>query len=868
MTLVQRLLLLVGATVTILVGTWLYEAVLFHNAQEEAIDNEVERTLSLVSMEYSAFIERAQSIVSVATVEAPDAAADGSKCQALISSLHTDGLPWLRLDMLDSRGIVRCSTDPQAFGSDLSDYPEVMAVRAESDSQVGNYSWDLFSGTPSLVIARLWKRSSGTTGVVAAVAQLHPLVTALPKLLPNGYGVILADRAGRILATGPGGQDIIGRALPLPLEPLTRMAEAGRTHSQWIDGSERIIAYSPADTPPHQGVFIAVGISPDAAMVGGLSIPLASGLLIAALAAMVLAWWGGVHFIRRPLGELAAVALRWRDGDQTARVALPGRSEIAALGRVFNAMADAKDRSDQQMREGTELLTALVESSRDAIFVFDRDGCLLVANATFLELAGLAREAAIGRQLVMVHDPDLRRTVDRLRQRVVATRVPQAADLRLQSPDGEQHVLQTICAPIFGERGEVGAVAGIGRDITEARKAAENLRQARNRAEAADRAKTRFLAAASHDLRQPLQAAVILSDLVARKIGTGADAAKSAENLRRALDDLKRLVEGLFDVSRLDSGSVRLEVAVFPLQPLLDQISVTYIEQAKRKGVVLSVCCTDAVVRSDRILLGRLLSNLIDNAVKYTQVGSVTVECQSEHDLLQIRVEDTGVGISQEDLSRIWLEFEQLHNQQRDRRQGLGLGLAIVRRLSALLEHPVEVHSDPGKGSLFSVSVPVAEASAETAASRSASEEAGLGKTGRVVIIDDDPMVLDVLRMMLEEHAWEVVAALDTIDAVKQLAAIGWVPDLAVADYRLGDGHVGTDAIVAVRQAIGRELPAIILTGELAEAGDESDPLLRDARRTQVSILRKPIRSRELITTINSVIAASTASGSPDVELR
>ena len=234
----------------------------------------------------------------------------------------------------------------------------------------------------------------------------------------------------------------------------------------------------------------------------------------------LLAWWGGVHFIRRPLGNLAEVALRWRDGDQSARVTLPGRSEIARLGRVFNAMADAKDASDRQTREGAELLSALIESSSDCIFVTDRDGRLMLANSTFLAMFGLARDAAVGHRLIVQGDHDAQQTMDRLQAKVVTTRVPQAADIPVQAPDDpRRRVLQTICAPIFGSAGEVRAIAGIGRDVTEAREAAETLRAARDRAEAADRAKTRFLAAASHDLRQPLQAAILFADLIAQRLG-------------------------------------------------------------------------------------------------------------------------------------------------------------------------------------------------------------------------------------------------------------------------------------------------------------------------------------------------------------
>ncbi len=229
-----------------------------------------------------------------------------------------------------------------------------------------------------------------TSGVIAGVARLDPFVRTLRALVPEGYATVLADRGGRLLAMEPAGADVIGHNLPPSLAPLALLAQPGQTVARWSDGSERLVAYAPADLPGQQGVFIAVGVPAgrrDWPMSGHLPILRAWRPSVAAVGAFLLAWWGGIHFIRRPLASLGEVALRWRDGDQSARVTLPGRSEIAQLGRVFNAMADAKDASDRQIREGWELLSALIESSRDCIFVTDRDGRLVLANSTFLDAA-------------------------------------------------------------------------------------------------------------------------------------------------------------------------------------------------------------------------------------------------------------------------------------------------------------------------------------------------------------------------------------------------------------------------------------------------------------------------------------------------
>jgi PAS domain S-box-containing protein len=647
--------------------------------------------------------------------------------------------------------------------------------------------------------------------------------------------------------------------LPPSLAPLALLPEAAQTMAHWTDGSERLIAYSPATSS--QGVFFSVGVRRADVMADVGAFAYSAGLApaIIAVVAFLLAWWGGIHFIRRPLGNLAEVALRWRDGDQSARVTLPGRSEIARLGRVFNAMADAKDESDRQTRDSAELLSALIESSSDCIFVIDRDGRLMLANSRFLDVFDLARDAVVLHKRIAQSDHDARQAMNILHGEVVTAREPQAADIPVQAPnESRRRVLQTICAPIFGSSGEVRAIAGIGRDVTDAREAAEALRAARDRAEAADCAKTRFLAAASHDLRQPLQAAILFADLIDQGLEAHGRTAGSAEGLRHALDDMKRMLDSLFDVSRLDSGATQPEITVFPLQPLLEQIIIAYRQIAVSKGVTLVVVPTDAVVRSDRVLLGRMLSNLIENAVRYTHSGQVTIKSQPAGAYLGIAIQDTGVGISEQDLSRIWQEFEQLHNPERDRRQGLGLGLAIVRRLSTLLDHPVEVSSQPGRGSSFVVKVPLQEAQSPAPSETRSMNFADMA--GRlVVVVDDDPLVLETLSMVLEHYGWNVIAATDCAEALRGLASAGSAPDLVIADYRLREGKVGTEAVAAIRNAVASQVPAIILTGELASLGDELDQPQRDAQRLGAALFRKPIRSAALLDAIRSMMLAPTA---------
>ena len=861
MTLVQRLLMIVCAALLLVAGVGVYEVSLFQDAGEAFIKQGLDQTLSVIAAEYSRFLERAREAALLLAPVAPQAVVDSNACNTVVNESRSTASLWLQFDILDAHGIVRCSSLPEEVGTNKSEYPEVAAARGGTPTVRDDYAWGLFSGVPGLAVAAPWHGPDGSFGTIAGIVRLDSFVHSLQTTLPRDDTAILADRGGHILAAVPQTASKTGQPLPSSLEPLALLAEPGHALIRWTDGSERYVAYVLLRLPARPPVFIAVGAR-EAAMTADARALVYQGslaFLLVAIGSLVLTWWGGVHFIRRPLGMLAEVALRWRDGDQLARVSLPGRSEIAALGRVFNAMADAKDQSDLQTRESADLLAALIESSRDCIFVTEPDGHLLLANSTFLEIAGLTREAAIGCKLVIQHDHAMQQALEVLCAQVATTRMLQADDVSVRAFDDDQpRILQTICTPIFNATGHIRAIAGIGRDVTDAHQAAETLRLARDGAEAADRAKTRFLAAASHDLRQPLQAAVLLAELLNSHADPGASPRRSVSNLQRALDDMKCLVDSLFDVSRLDSGAVAPDINSFPVQGLLDQTIILYQKVAEDKGISLLATPTDAVIRSDRVLLGRMLTNLVENAVRYTLSGHVLIECEQIGAHLRIHIEDTGIGISKQDLSRIWDEFEQLKNPGRDRRQGLGLGLSIVRRLSTLLDHPVEVSSEPDKGSSFVVTVPVDEryvtSSSQTPTNWTPSRA---DKGYLVVVVDDDPLLLDALHMALEDNGWSVIAATDYAEAINRLTSGKRPPDVIISDYRLGEGKVGSEVIKGIREMVGRQLPAILLTGELGTSGGNLDQPEEDARRMNASLLRKPVRTTELLAAMRLVMATT-----------
>ena len=372
------------------------------------------------------------------------------------------------------------------------------------------------------------------------------------------------------------------------------------------------------------------------------------------------------------------------------------------------------------------------------------------------------------------------------------------------------------------------------------------LRDAKECAEKAMLAKAKFLASASHDLRQPLQSLFLFADGLEQHI-SDREGSEKLLHLRRGLDVLKGLLNALLDMSRLDAEAVEPTFEDFSLSLLFDQIGEAYRMVAAAKGLDFSILHPDMAVRSDRTLLGRILGNLIENAIQYTEAGMVRVECRMVGDLVRVEVQDTGIGIPPDQMDDIWTEFHQVGNPERDRNKGLGLGLAIVQRLAKLLGCRVEVLSALGRGSVFSIEVPIGSA---VATAKQAPEPIASLADGRyAVLIDDDAIVLLGLQSILHDWGYEVLAAGSTEQALERLRTDTREPDIIVADYRLRGGRVGTEAIVKIRELFDSNIPGVILTGETGPECAE------DAAAHGFSIAHKPITSRQLNVAVERLLS-------------
>jgi signal transduction histidine kinase len=364
--------------------------------------------------------------------------------------------------------------------------------------------------------------------------------------------------------------------------------------------------------------------------------------------------------------------------------------------------------------------------------------------------------------------------------------------------------------------------------------------QAREAAEEANVAKSRFLAAAGHDLRQPLHALGFFVDALQEE-SLPADGRAIVGNIRRSVDAMEDLFNSLLDVSRLDAGIVRPCIGTIPLGPLMERVRIEYEPAARQKDLALSVVRNSLFVRSDPVLLDRIMRNLVANAVRYTDRGRIILGARRSAAAVRIEVWDSGRGIPKDKHREIFQEFRQLENPQRDRRKGLGLGLAIVERLVKLLDHSLELRSQLGKGSVFAVSVPrgrreefvPGEADGQIVVDRDVANSL-------ILLVDDEPDVRDSMLALLGKWRCEVVAAESCAGMLEKLVSIRRMPDLIVADYRLQGEENGIDVVARLREEFNAQVPALLITGD---TGMEQ---LREAEESGLHVLHKPLNPSRL----------------------
>jgi signal transduction histidine kinase len=366
---------------------------------------------------------------------------------------------------------------------------------------------------------------------------------------------------------------------------------------------------------------------------------------------------------------------------------------------------------------------------------------------------------------------------------------------------------------------------------------AEQLRSQIELVEQAMIAKSNFLAAASHDLRQPVHAIALFAGAL-RELPLTEGAQRLTDQIENSVVALDGLFAALLDISRLDANSVEVRRSVFAITPLVARIVQDFTSEAAAKGVVIDYVASGSRVYADPILLERILRNLVSNAVRYTPEGRVLVGCRRRRQGIEVQVCDTGLGIAPAHRDLIFKEYFQLNNPERDRQKGLGLGLAIVQRLVRLLEAPLTLRSQPGRGSCFGVLAPFAGAAPVEAPSRAA-QPTPRG-SGLIAIVDDEAPILIGMTTLLRGWGFQVASASSGEAVVVELARLPVRPDLVISDHRLRGGETGFDVIDRVRVEYNDDIPAILISGDTRPA------LLADAEAAGVVLLHKPTHHGKL----------------------
>ncbi len=420
---------------------------------------------------------------------------------------------------------------------------------------------------------------------------------------------------------------------------------------------------------------------------------------------------------------------------------------------------------------------------------------------------------------------------------------------QIEAQDGAWYIRRIL--PYRTQNKEVQGVVITFGDITERKHIADALKTAERQAQLANSAKSRFLAAASHDLRQPLQTLALLQAQLARTAE-----GEREQDLVRRLDEtigtMSGMLNALLDINQIEAGTIQVNLTEFSIAIMLNKLRDEFDDHAAAQGIALNVVDCSLSIKSDPRLLEQMVRNLLSNALKYSKRGKVLLGCRRRAGKLRIEIWDTGVGIAAEELEAIFEEYYQIDNIAHERKHGLGLGLFIVKQLGALLGHSVHVRSKLDRGSVFTVEVecPLPKEDAPVEHRSRDQERIELPfHTGAILIIEDDPVVRDLLTLLLRDEGHYTAGAVDGRAALELLASGTIRPDLVIADYSLPGGMNGLLVAAKVREKLHRKIPIVILTGDIS-----ADTLRQIAHHDYIQ-LNKPVRPKELTQLIQRLLS-------------
>ena len=501
----------------------------------------------------------------------------------------------------------------------------------------------------------------------------------------------------------------------------------------------------------------------------------------------------------------------------------------------------------QELLENPEVQRIIVDSVPTMVLLLDEQGRIAKVNSYFEKKTGFAAQTIIGKDWFSTFLPDEDRPqIQALFAEVLKTGINSGHVNAVLTADGGRLEIEWFAKLITDPHGRARWLLNVGHDVTDRLKHEQALESAIQDAERANAAKSRFLTAASHDLRQPLQTLVVVSEGLAR-LADKPEQDKLLRVQRETLAGMRDLLNALLDIGKLESGAIEPDIGEVPIQDVFERIRAELEPLAVDKGLELLVEGSSLVARTDAALLTQLIQNVVGNAIRYTTKGSVQLTCKALEADIEISVADTGIGIREDHRELIFDEFYKIDRD--DGKGGLGLGLSIVTRIAAMLDCQIALDSEFGRGTTFRLRVPAA-AEGPVPKVRKRAATRSRARTGTVFLVDDDATVLWATQLLFELDGFKVIAAASPDDVAAELESASTPIDLIVTDYRLRDAHTGIDVINSVRQYFGRTIPAIVMTGD-------SSPLVGE-HVARLEVLSKPIAPDQLLGTIQRLLEEQT----------
>lgn len=685
---------------------------------------------------------------------------------------------------------------------------------------------------PSFVVLEVPVWSGGkvayAVGMTVAAERLNRLL--MKQELPRGWVVTLLDTQGTIAASTRDATGAVGQKAAAELLAQSSINAEGVMASHTLEGVPSRVAFSRSYDSNWNVAIEMPRVVLSAGFYRSLSLAALTMLAFLLAGAFLAAILG--RRIRESMASLSAAAEAATLGDLNVLAPLTGPQEIVRLAEQFNRMQETRKKDEAQLR----LSASVFSAANEGIIIADRAFQILDVNQAFTDLTAYPRDEAIGQNPRFLksdkHDPEFYTAL----LQTLGTTGRWQGDLWTRRKDGTVFAAYLTASAVVDESGAVAHYVALFSDITDVQQRQDEIERvveqrtkelaaAKLDAEHANNAKSRFLAAVSHDLRQPLAALSLYVAGLDKKLGSS-DPLLLA-NMKYCVSNLSEMLTDLMDISKLQAGAVTPNISDFSLDAMLAKIASFHAQEAQMKGISLRVRNINLFGRTDPVLFQRIVGNFVANAIRYTEKGGVLIGCRLRQGKVWVEVWDTGIGIPTDKTAEIFEEFKQLGNAERNSANGTGLGLAIVAKTAALLNLKIRMRSRLGRGSMFAVELPLGEPVKLLVRRQNAFRPA------RIAIIENNSYVTAALACALSNVGHQVISA-STPETIVPLLD-GRRPDFVLADYRLAGQATGFDAITSLRAIFGRNLPAIIITGD-------TDPaLIRRMARKKIAVMHKPI---------------------------